>query len=505
MREPKVPDKSLGQAGAARWHNPHAQAAPALSAEQRLAALQRAAGNRAVGTVLRQHAPKSPGVVAWTGDPVSMAKALRDQLVAGQHEETFASIAASLSGMWIRDIVDTLRALRMDAGAWGPISSSRPFTSNPRLASAVAVANGQAPEEAGLPADWKQKVELTAMADVERWPQVIGPDAPPLVLAPTPEVPGAPPDPRRDPEYHAALYDAIRRNRALASRHPLRPKNAGHIYVGPSHPGEQPKGMAADDPKRKAVNEAVWRELGIGEGTQSSINTWDNAKFSLGPGFAATGLLPKVMDKLAGQGEEILTILRRAGFHHAKSGWYVVDPDARTVATGRPALDVIAKDVGLLNTFLDTTDDPKLRQQWMNAQWEVLTGPEGAAAVPDNVVRSWNLSMIVFVAHCVHWLTARPWTKWAAEPEPTPIGALRTMVPLLQLLQKTDDPRMLTAQAAQTILGFSGGLLRTQLAGRDGGGPGPLPDDWATGHQGAIALPLDPKRTRFFVVEADEP
>jgi hypothetical protein len=114
--------------------------------------------------------------------------------------------------------------------------------------------------------------------------------------------------------------------------------------------------------------------------------------------------------------------------------------------------------------------------------------------------------MIVFVAHCVHWRTARPWTKWAAEPEPTPIAALRTMFPLLQ---KTDDPRMLTAQAAQTILGFSDGLLRTHLAGRGGemggGGPGPLPDDWATGHQGAIALPLDAKRTRFFVVEAEEP
>lgn len=152
------------------------------------------------------------------------------------------------------------------------------------------------------------------MHDVPDWPRIIGPEKPPMVLADTPGLV------KRDPRYYDALYDAIRRNRAMVGQYLLKPVKArpadhvpgGYVHVGPSRKGDQPTALDVPDEKRKAVNEALWKELGVGEGTQASINTWDTAKFSFGPGFAATGMLRTVMDNLAKSGADVLAPLRAA-------------------------------------------------------------------------------------------------------------------------------------------------------------------------------------------------
>ncbi|MFJ4848304.1 hypothetical protein [Streptomyces sp. NPDC088733] len=439
--------------------------------------------------------------VEWTGDPVSMANALRDLLLSGDVER----IALSLGMLWVRGMVDTLRMLKLDAGAYAAVTSAAPFTANARLMAALDVVEGRSPQPtADVPAD--QAVELRAMHDVPDWPRIIGPQARPAVLLPDPD---RTPDPvLSDPRYYAALYDAIRRNRALAGQYLLRAVKArpadrvpgGFVYVGPSHKGDRPAGLDAPDPRRKAVNEALWRELGVGEGTQASVNTWDSAKFSFGPGFAATGLLRRVMDNLARSGSDVLPVLRNAGLIYENNQWYVVDPDTRSVASGAAALDVLSKDVGLIGTFLDTAGDPASRRQWMEAEWQAMRSAGGAAAVPDQVVRNWPVDLVVFVAHCVHW-GGTTWKDWDSAAPPDLFHVVRRQA--AHVPRRTDDPRILTALSARTFLGFSGGLLPNalRLRGRD---PGPLPADWSSAFAGAVALPVSDKPLVAHVIEATE-
>lgn len=475
-------------------------------------ALQRQAGNRATtravqrepnsSSALQSRAPVSH--VPWTGDPVSMAGAMRNLLLTGDKDR----IADSLSMLWVRGMVDTLRMLKLDAGAFASITSAARFKANPRLMAALDVVEGRSPTAAaGVPSD--QVIELRAMHDAADWPRIIGPHAPPMVLLPSSDTM---PDPvLNDPRYFTALYEAIRRNRALAGQYLLRTVKArpadrvpgGYVFVGPSHKGDQPSGLDAPDPQRKAVNEALWKELGVGEGTQASINTWDSAKFSFGPGFAATGLLRRVMDNLAKSGSDVLVPLRNAGLIYENNTWYVVDPDSRTVKSGAAALEILSKDVGLISTFLDTAGDPAMRRQWMEAEWQAMGASGGAAAVPERVVKNWPVDLIVFVAHCVHW-GGPTWKDWDSPTPPSLFHVVRKQAGHVQ--RQKDDPRILTLLSAQTFLGFSGGLLMKTMRerGRRQGIAINLPDDWNTAFAGAVALPASATTPVLHIIEADE-
>lgn len=441
--------------------------------------------------------------VPWTGDPVSMANAMRNLLIAQEIDR----IADSLSMLWVRGIVDTLRMLKLDPDAFAAITGATRFKTNPRLVAALDVVEGRSPLAVGLPPD--QAIELRAMHDAADWPRIIGPQAPPRVLLPSPD---KIPDPvLSDPRYYAALYDAIRRNRALAGQYLLRTVKArpadrvpgGYIYVGGSHKGDQPSGLDVPDAKRKAVNEALWKELGVGEGTQASINTWDSAKFSFGPGFAATGLLRRVMDNLAKSGSEVLTPLRNAGLIYQNNTWFVVDPDSQTVKSDASALEVMSKEVGLISTFLDTAGDPAMRRQWMEAEWQAMRGSGGAAAVPDQVVMNWPVELIVFVAHCVHW-GGPTWKDWDSPTPPSLFHVVRKQAG--HVPRQKDDPRILTLLSASTFLGFSGGLLLKTMRerGRRQGIAINLPDDWKTAFAGAVALPVSATTPVLHIIEANE-
>jgi len=498
------PEASQG-AGRITVHGPTLRA--------RVLAMQAVIGNRATARAV-QRAPDSNsssgiqsqppvGPIAWTGSALTMANALRDLLLVPDTDR----IADSLNGLWVRDIVDTLRMLKVDAGAFGAITGAARFKTNARLMSSLDVVEGRSPGAAGLPPD--QAIELRAMHDAPEWPRIIGPRSRPSPLLPPPD---SVPDPvLNDPRYYLALYDAIRRNRALAGQYLLqsvksRPADrvpGGLVYVGPSHKGDQPAGLDVADPKRKAVNDALWKELGVGEGSQATINTWDSAKFTFGPGFAATGLLRRVMDNLAKSGAEVLAVLKNAGLIYEDNTWYVVDPDAQTVKQGAAALDVLSKDVGLISTFLDTAGDPAMRHQWMEAEWQAMRGQSGAAAVPDQVVKNWPVELIVFVAHCVHW-GGTTWKDWDSATPPSLFEVVRKQA--IHVPRRTDDPRILTLLSANTFLGFSGNLLQKTMheRGRRQGIAINLPDDWKTGFAGAVALPVSATTPVFHIIEADE-
>ncbi|QXE38642.1 hypothetical protein KQY30_34910 [Streptomyces sp. GMY02] len=480
--------------------------------------LQRAVGNQAVtrgviptregarpaGTgpssgVVVQRQEMSTGFVPWTGDPLTMANTLRN-LVGEQGVEP---VLASLRMLWIGSIVDTLRMLRVDPAAFGTVTGAPQFAADPRLSGALDVVLDRPLRTTGLFQD--QAVVLAAMQDAPSWPDIIGSQAahpwqadPPMSL---PNSDSSPDIVRRDPRYLPELYNAIRRNRAMAREFALRNRGSGYVYVGPSHKGDKPEGLDQGGEKRKAVNAAIWRELGVGEGTQASVNTYDSAKFTFGPGFAARGGLDAVMRNLAKAGSGVLEPLRNAGVVFRDNNWYVVDPDEQAVKSGKAALDVLSRDKGLIDAFLETAGDPKMRRDWMAAEWQALNQGGGAAAVPEQVVNGWDVPTVVFVAHCVHWRPALDWKHWDGPTAPDLLSVVREMAPLID---RQKDPRILTWGSAATLLGFSDRLLwRTLTASRQ---PQPLPDDWAGSalFERAIALPADPRSTAFFIIQSNE-
>ncbi|MBB5867924.1 hypothetical protein F4553_001303 [Allocatelliglobosispora scoriae] len=479
-----------------------------------LLATQRLLGNRAALWQLQQ-APNTSEpmsrqpvpLVPWTGDPVSMANALRNLLLSRELDR----IADSLAMLWVRGMVDTLRMLKLDAGAYATIVGSARFKGNTRLMAAHDVVEGRPPTTAGLFTD--QAIELRAMHDVPNWPTIIGPHVKNSLQLPNPDQVSDPSiDPvLTSPAYRAALFDAIRRNRTMTGQYLLNTVKArpadnvpgGYKYVGPSHKGDSPSELNVPDPKREEVNKALWKELGVGEGTQASINTWDTAKFSFGPGFAAVGLLGQVMDNLAKAGSEVLVPLRNAGLIFEKGTWYVVDTEAQAVRSGKPALELLSKDVGLIQTFLDTAGDAKMRRQWMDAEWKAMQGAGGAAAVPPEVVENWPVELIVFVAHCVHW-GGPTWKEWKSATPPSLFHVVRTQAKHVD--RRADDPRILTHLSAGTFLGFSNRLLERTLRTKSKrmGIEANLPDDWKTGFAGAVALPTKTSTPVFHVIEADE-
>lgn len=450
----------------------------------------------------RQQSTAPPGHIPWSGDPASMSHALRNLLVTGETDR----LAISLAMLWVRGMVDTMRVLKQDPAAWAAVKAIPRIQQDRRLASAVEVAEGRAPSWSGVPQD--QAVEFQAMHDAANWPTIIGPRVGASGL-PSSDAPRT--DLRDDPRYVDALYDAIRRNRLLTGNYLLRTVKArpadrvpgGYIYVGPSHSGDKPSGLDSPSARRKAVNEAIWHELGVGEGSQASINTWDLAKFSFGPGFAAPGLLRKVMDNLRAEGPEVVQELRRAGVSYESNTWYVVDPATRSVKSGNAALDLLSQDRGLIGAFLDTAADPAMRRQWMEAEWKAMQGPSGAAAIPDRVITAWpDIPVIVFVAHCVHW-GGLTWKQWDSATQPSLFEVVRRQAPHVA---SREDRRILAHLSAQTFFSFSGGLLMKELRarGRRQGIEVNLPDDWATGHSGAVALPTKVSTPVFQIIEADE-
>lgn len=209
------------------------------------------------------------------------------------------------------------------------------------------------------------------------------------------------------------------------------------------------------------------------------------------------------MDDLAKADSDVLAPLRNAGLIFQNNTWFVVDPASHTVRSGAVALEVMSKEVGLINTFLDTAGDPGLRRQWMEAEWQAMRRSGGAAAVPDQVVTNWPVELIVFVAHCVHW-GGLTWKDWDSPTPPSLFHVVRRQAG--HVPRQKDDPRILTLLSAHTFLGFSGGLLlKTMRArGRRQGISINLPDEWKTAFTGAVAVRVSATTPVLHIIEADE-
>ncbi|MBV8996749.1 MAG: hypothetical protein JO287_24275 [Pseudonocardiales bacterium] len=116
--------------------------------------------------------------------------------------------------------------------------------------------------------------------------------------------------------------------------------------------------------------------------------------------------------------------------------------------------------------------------------------------MPLQVMENWDITTVVFVAHCVHWRPILSWKHWDRPKPPSLLNVVRQMHPLVD---RQAQKRRLTVQAAATFFSFSGGILKEKL-----GEAGPLPDGWDTGFEHAIALPVDDKSTKYRIIKGKE-
>jgi hypothetical protein len=220
-------------------------------------------------------------------------------------------------------------------------------------------------------------------------------------------------------ELRKEIVAFISENRAAIVTNPklkkVSPKGTeilgGYSYGGQKDKDPQPV-FAAVDAKTDQVYRAIWAELSAKEGGASSVNTYDRVTLTLGSGFAALGLLPKVMEIFlksdAGANERLLD----AGFTLLNGKeWLAVDLSDGSVLAGNAALQSIRWDTAVLSRFIAIAEDTVHGQNFVNAEWQALLGY--SAAVPKAVIDSWPIRTIVYVAHCVHW-GGLLWKRWAS-------------------------------------------------------------------------------------------
>jgi hypothetical protein len=184
----------------------------------------------------------------------------------------------------------------------------------------------------------------------------------------------------------------------------------GFLYKG--KPPVTPPGMTDDpDPKRSEINAAIWNELANREGGGSSINAWDTAGITVGAGFAAkdNGGLPPVLEDFLKNDPEAAKALGEIGFSCLGGTFYAVNPDTGEVVKGYRAIDMIAKDKKALSRVIAVLENPDHAKNFAQAEWNFLKGK--AAAVPDDVLKSWPRDNIILAAHFVHG-TSLGWGVW---------------------------------------------------------------------------------------------
>jgi hypothetical protein len=215
------------------------------------------------------------------------------------------------------------------------------------------------------------------------------------------------------------IVAAIKESRASIAINPKLKKIAqkgteipgGYFYGGQKEKDPEPV-FAAVDTKTDQVNRAIWAELSAKEGGASSVNTYDRVTLTLGSGFAALGLLPRVMEIFLKSDAEANEMLLDAGFTLLNGKeWLAVDLSDGSVLAGNPALQSIRWETTVLSQFIAIAEDPLHGQNFVNAEWQALLGY--SAAVPKAVIDSWPTQTIVYVAHCVHW-GGLLWKQWAS-------------------------------------------------------------------------------------------
>ena len=199
----------------------------------------------------------------------------------------------------------------------------------------------------------------------------------------------------------------------------ITPSGPGYRYGG-KNPFD-PSAVKATDPAKENraehLRRVVWEELKK-EGGESSLNTWDIAVFTWGKGFAATGGLFPLLDKVfADPGISDYFLLRGVSYTPgtSKDGLRVVESASGKVDAGAGALSAIQQDKTIGAIFSSAAEDPKMGQAITDAQWSTVVQPGKAATFPKFVSADdspWTDDSVIQVcAHIVHWWPVVGWNE----------------------------------------------------------------------------------------------
>lgn len=212
-----------------------------------------------------------------------------------------------------------------------------------------------------------------------------------------------------------AICSQIETNRSKTPVSMLHARGSGNMYNG-KNPARPKKQVAIEKQDKKSdadrVKLIISKEL-EGEGGYSSINTYDNQKFTFGRGFAVGGGLPKVMKQLFAD-PALSAAFLRCGINFA-SALEVVDTKSQTILTAAAAVNELQSNKQLQGVFVEIAEDTSAApgedssaQKVADAQWDAL---ESTAFNAPSFVYSWKEDrLIALAAHLVHWL---PKVKWS--------------------------------------------------------------------------------------------
>jgi hypothetical protein len=259
------------------------------------------------------------------------------------------------------DIIATLQFLRLNGSPAAP-GSRGPFawivqssaSASPRTRTAIAAL--ATPDDvttanlAGLPGE--DGAQLRSFMNVGSWDD-------PLVGLPRKH-------PKRNPKLSAdqrRQLDFIRRRRGMAAdrgRELARTRNGRLAYLGTPAADPQPADATAG-----SLNAAIWQELS-GEGSASSINTYDSERFTWGKGWSARSLLKNVMTAFFTLDPAARQELMEAGFTYSQNKWLFVDVNRGHVLEGLEALEAFRSDRRFVSLLIHLVEDLEHQQHFVD-------------------------------------------------------------------------------------------------------------------------------------------
>jgi hypothetical protein len=367
---------------------------------------------------------------------------------------------------WMLGMFTTLQILRLNGSPRSP-GSRRPLqwlvdnrdAAAPRTRIAItaiaAPSEVKAGDLAALPPD--QACEVKAFLELKSWDD-------PVLGLPRGRSPGA--SAVTDKQRDQLAYIGRRRDFVADRGRAIFSNRRGLEYDGSPSKDPTPGGAAAG-----TLEAEIWKELDL-EGSASSVNTYDNQKFTWGKGWSALSTLPAIVERFFTTDPGAKQELMEAGFTYrsAESVWLFVDLGAQAVLVGNAALDAFKADRKFVNLVTHLVEDPEHQQSMVNAQWAELSSGGRAGDVPAAVRSAWPATWptesVRFAAHCVHW--GYSWAQMAG------VGAdIKQLIGWISKKKGTHDPSgawKITGMPSGTIRHFANGAAQRQMTG-----PAPLP------------------------------
>ena len=212
----------------------------------------------------------------------------------------------------------------------------------------------------------------------------------------------------------------------------LRKAGDGYVYSDKSKDVKiAPEGKTKIE---KESNGVIYKTL-MGEGSWSSMNTWDKEVFTWGRGWAATGQLGQVIAELFALNPKYRDLFRSVGVDLVGGKLIVVDSDGtikrdKSKAKGMDASKVIQKSTRLQSFFIELGEKKDFQMDVAKAQYRVLM--KNAGKWPEYIVDrakgtyagKWSSKAVAMIAHWSHWLPVGSWKNNSYQDTNGEIGKL---------------------------------------------------------------------------------